>query len=40
MDDEVSTIGIYGKGGVGKTTMLQHIRNELLERRDISHRIY
>jgi DNA replication protein DnaC len=40
MDDEVSTIGIYRIGGVGKTTMLQHICNELLERRDISHIVY
>jgi len=32
MDDEVSTIDIYRMGGVGKTTMLQHIRNEVLER--------
>ncbi|PNS89989.2 hypothetical protein POPTR_019G020500v4 [Populus trichocarpa] len=40
MDDKFSTIGIYGMGGVGKTTMLQHIHNELLERRDISHRVY
>eukprot|EP00258_Populus_trichocarpa_P032081 XP_024448100.1 probable disease resistance protein At4g27220 isoform X1 [Populus trichocarpa] len=39
-DDEVSTIGIYGMGGVGKTAMLQHIHNELLERRDISHCVY
>jgi len=40
MDDKFSTIGIYGMGGVGKTTMLQHIHNELLERRDISHRVF
>jgi disease resistance protein RPS2 len=40
MDDKFSTIGIYGMGGVGKTTMLQHIHNELLERRDISHYVY
>jgi len=40
LDDEVSTIGIYGMGGVGKTTMLQHIHNELLERQDISHCVY
>ncbi|XP_073263180.1 probable disease resistance protein At4g27220 [Populus alba] len=40
MDDKFSTIAIYGMGGVGKTTMLQHIHNELLERRDISCRVY
>ncbi|KAL9344269.1 hypothetical protein Peur_061944 [Populus x canadensis] len=40
MDDEVSTIGIYRIGGDDKTTMLQHICNELLERRDISHIVY
>jgi hypothetical protein len=40
MDGKFSTIGIYGMGGVGKTTILQHIHNELLERRDISHRVY
>uniref|UniRef100_A0A6N2KPQ4 Uncharacterized protein n=1 Tax=Salix viminalis TaxID=40686 RepID=A0A6N2KPQ4_SALVM len=40
MDNEVSTIGIYGMGGVGKTTMLKHIHNKLLERRDICHSVY
>jgi disease resistance protein RPS2 len=36
MDDEVSTIGIYGMGGAGKTKMLLHVYNKLLERQDIS----
>ncbi|KAG5224011.1 disease resistance protein [Salix suchowensis] len=40
MDDEVSTIGIYGMGGVGKTTLLQHIRNELLQRPDICDHVW
>ena len=40
MDDKFSTIGIYGMGGVGKTTIVQHIHNELQERRDISHRVF
>ena len=40
MDDEVSTIGIYGMGGAGKTTMLKHIYNELLRSRNISHDVY
>jgi len=40
MDDKVSTIGIYGMGGVSKTAMLKHIYNELLQRPDISQHVY
>uniref|UniRef100_A0A6N2LU02 TIR domain-containing protein n=1 Tax=Salix viminalis TaxID=40686 RepID=A0A6N2LU02_SALVM len=39
-DDEVSTIGIYGMGGAGKTTMLKHIYNKLLQSPDISRHVY
>ncbi|KAG5224016.1 disease resistance protein [Salix suchowensis] len=39
-NDEVSTIGIYGMGGVGKTTLLQHIHNELLQRPDICDHVW
>ncbi|KAG5223842.1 disease resistance protein [Salix suchowensis] len=39
-DDEVSTIGIYGMGGAGKTTMLKHINNELLQSPNISRHVY
>ncbi|XP_034902828.1 probable disease resistance protein At1g61300 isoform X1 [Populus alba] len=40
MDDEVPTIGIYGMGGIGKTTILKHIYNELLQRRDICDHVW
>ena len=40
MDDKVSTIGIYGMAGVGKTELLKHIRNEVLQSKDIPQRLY
>ena len=40
MDDKVLTIGIYGMGLVGKTEMLKHIHNELLQSECISHLLY
>ncbi|XP_031371973.1 probable disease resistance protein At5g63020 [Punica granatum] len=33
-DESVRRIGIYGMGGVGKTTLLKNIHNEILRRQD------
>jgi len=40
MDGDVSTIGIYGMGGVGKSTILQHVHNKLLQKPDICDHIW
>ncbi|KAG5226445.1 disease resistance protein [Salix suchowensis] len=43
LNDEVSSIGIYGMGGVGKTAFATHIHNQLRhvcqERQDIFHHV-
>ncbi|RWR90800.1 putative disease resistance protein isoform X1 [Cinnamomum micranthum f. kanehirae] len=33
MDDEVGNIGVYGMGGVGKTTIMTHIHNKFMKAR-------
>ncbi|KAL5758630.1 hypothetical protein ACOSP7_021241 [Xanthoceras sorbifolium] len=40
MDDEIKNIGIFGMGGVGKTTIVTHINNRLIEEDKFHHVIW
>ncbi|KAI3456974.1 hypothetical protein Pfo_013637 [Paulownia fortunei] len=40
MDDEVLSIGIYGMGGVGKTTLAMHLHDNLLHEHRFSNCVY
>jgi len=40
MDGDVSTIGIYGMGEVGKSTILQHVHNKFLQKPDICDHVW
>ncbi|KAJ9671382.1 hypothetical protein PVL29_025195 [Vitis rotundifolia] len=38
--DEIQSIGVWGMGGIGKTTVVTHIHNRLLENRDTFGHVY
>ncbi|XP_058189669.1 disease resistance protein At4g27190-like isoform X2 [Rhododendron vialii] len=40
MNDDVTKIGVYGMGGVGKTTTMKYIHNQLLEEKDKFDNVY
>ncbi|KAJ8618084.1 hypothetical protein MRB53_014270 [Persea americana] len=40
MEDEVGKIGVYGMGGVGKTTIMTHIHNKFKNARTFNHVIW
>ncbi|KAL5823497.1 hypothetical protein ACOSQ4_021397 [Xanthoceras sorbifolium] len=40
MDNETKNIGIFGMGGVGKTTIVTHINNRLIEEKKFPHVIW
>ncbi|XP_057474960.1 disease resistance protein SUMM2-like isoform X2 [Actinidia eriantha] len=40
MNDEVLSIGIYGMGGVGKTTITMHIHNRIIDHVDSFQNVY